>query len=337
VNRAPRAASASPDGAPPTDDHPRVPRVTPRAFRLLAASAVACYALLVVTGGAVRLTGSGLGCPDWPTCYGRDVTAPITFFHARVEFSNRLLTVAVTIVTFALLAAAIRRVPARRDLVGLAVGLVVGLLAQVVLGGLVVLFALNPYLVALHFVLTLAVLSVALVLWHGAGVENPRSHSIVGRDLVTLSRLVLLALGVLITLGTVVTGSGPHAGGPNAKRIGIAFRDIAELHSSVALFVIGLVVSLLFALHLAHAPGTVQRHARTLLELLALQGTLGYTQYFLHDAAVVVEFHLAGATAVWCAAVSYYLSLHRHPAVGAPDPTGAVPERGRAPLAVVPR
>ncbi len=337
MNRPPRRGSAPRGGAPQSPATPlRVPHVTPQSFQRLAAAAAGCYGLLVVTGGAVRLTGSGLGCPDWPTCYGRAITAPVTD-HAWVEFSNRLVTVAVTVVTLVILGAAIRRLPRRRDLIALSFALVGGLLAQVVLGGLVVLFSLNPYLVSLHFVLTLAVLAVALVLWHNARASNGAALPLVGRDLVVLSRLVIVALGLLISIGTIVTGSGPHAGGPNAKRIGIAFRDIAELHSSVALFVIGLVLALLFALHVGRAPESVQRHARVLLELLAVQGAIGYTQYFLHDAALVVEFHLAGATSVWCAAVLYYLSLHRHPLQSELLSDPGVAEQMRSTLAVVPR
>jgi cytochrome c oxidase assembly protein subunit 15 len=270
-----------------------------------------------VTGGAVRLTGSGLGCPDWPSCYDHRLTAAVSF-HPLIEFSNRLVTVAVTVVSLAALLAALLQTPRRRDLIRLAGLVVLGLLAQVVLGGLVVLFDLNPYLVALHFALTLAVLGVALEMVHRAGTDESPAVALVGRDLVVLSRLVVGALGILISIGTIVSGSGPHAGATKVKRIAVAFRDIAELHSTAALFLIGLVLGALFALHHAKAPHAVQRKAQLLLELLVLQGALGYTQYLLHDNAVVVEFHLAGATAVWCAAISYYLSLHEHRALREP-------------------
>jgi cytochrome c oxidase assembly protein subunit 15 len=295
------------------------PTISPRQFRYVAAATVGCYVLLVITGGAVRLTGSGLGCPDWPSCYSHQLTAALKF-HPLIEFSNRLVTVAVTIISLAALVAALLQTARRRDLTQLAALVVAGLFAQVVLGGLVVLFKLNPYLVALHFALTLAVLGVAIVLAHRAGINDGTAVPLVGHDLIVLSRLVLGALGVLIAIGTTVSGAGPHAGAENTKRIAIAFRDIAELHSTAALFVIGLVLGTLFALHHAEAPPRVQRRAQLLLELLVLQGILGYTQYVLHDNAVVVEFHLAGATAVWSGAVRYYLALHEHPAVKAAGP-----------------
>jgi cytochrome c oxidase assembly protein subunit 15 len=277
-------------------------------FRRIATATCVAYALLVVTGGAVRLTDSGLGCPDWPTCSADHITAALAG-HRGVEFGNRLVTVAVTVLSIAVFLAAFRIVPRRRDLRLLAGGLIVGLVAQIVLGGLVVLFKLNPYLVSLHFLLTLIVLADALYLRyrtiHGDGFRRP----LLGRDLEICSCLAVGAIGILIAAGTIVTGSGPHAGGSGAKRIHLAFRDAAELHSTIALFTIGLVLALLFGLHQVRAAASVQRRARLLLEVLAIQGTLGYTQYALHDNALVVEFHLAGATAVWCAAVAFALSL----------------------------
>jgi cytochrome c oxidase assembly protein subunit 15 len=143
--------------------------------------------------------------------------------------------------------------------------------------------------------------------------------------------LAVGAIGLLITAGTVVTGSGPHPGGTGAKRIHLAFRDAAELHSTIALFTIGLVLALLFGLRQARAPEAVQRRARILLEVLALQGILGYTQYALHDNPVVVEFHLAGATAVWCAAVGLALAL-RTPTPEAVDVTASEPSTPEAAL-----
>ena len=288
----------------------RLPTIRPQTFQYLALAAVVCYALLVVTGGAVRLTGSGLGCLDWPTCSKHNFIASASF-HPLVEFSNRMVTIAVSVVSIAAFLAALRRDPPRRDLTYLAGGLVAGLVAQIVLGGLVVLFKLNPYLVALHFVLTFAVLAAALVMWHrGRLPAGPRERT-VAPEIVWLARILLTVLSVLVLAGTVVTGTGPHAGAPGTSRIDFAFRDAAELHATIALFLIGMTLATLFALHVARAPGSVQRRARILLEVLFVQGILGYSQYFLHDAAGVVELHLAGATSVWCNAVLLYLTLSR--------------------------
>jgi heme a synthase len=286
--------------------------VSPAFVRKAALVAVICYALLVLTGGAVRLTGSGLGCPDWPSCFATHFTAESSI-HGQIEFDNRLVTVAATVISIAVFLATLARSPRRTDLCWLGSGMVFGVLAQIILGGLVVLFKLNPYLVSLHFLLTLVIIAVALVLFHRAGTPATPAEPLLARDLVWLSRIVLIVLGALVWIGTVVTGSGPHAGSKGTKRYPIAFRDITEAHSTVALFLIGMTLAMLFALHHAKAPQQVQRLAQRFLEILFLQGIVGYTQYFLHDAAGVIEIHLAGATLAWITGVSYYLSLHRHP------------------------
>lgn len=306
---------------------------SPRAVKAIALAAVVAYALLVVTGGAVRLTGSGLGCPDWPSCYQHRLTAAVSF-HPMVEFLNRLVTVTVSVVSIAAFLMSLLREPRRRDILWPAAGLIGGLVAQIVLGGLVVLFKLNPYLVALHFLLTLVVLGTAILMYHRADVADEvaeeRSVPSVSSDLRWLVRLLAGVLALTTVIGTVVTGSGPHAGGEGAKRIPLAFRSVAEAHSSIAWLLLGLTVASLFALHHAKAPDRVQRRARTFFELVVVQGALGYTQYFLHDAGVVVEIHLAGVTSLWTALVFLYLSLDEHPvlSVGEADsrlPSGASP------------
>lgn len=291
----------------------RIVRISPVTFKRIGAVSVACFALLVVTGGAVRLTGSGLGCLDWPTCSAHDLIASDSF-HPLVEFSNRLVTVAVTIISFVALGAAIRRLPKRRDLLFCASGLVIGIAAQIVLGGLVVLTKLNPYLVGLHFILTLAILADAVVMYHRAGHDDTAGEPLVGRELIFLVRALVITISVLVVVGTTVTGAGPHAGGVGAKRIPIAFSTIAEAHSGIALFLIGMTLGTLFALRYAKAPAIIQHRAGIVFEILIVQGTLGFTQYFLHDNALVVEFHLAGATSAWCAMVTFYLFLFQHPA-----------------------
>jgi heme a synthase len=306
--------------------------VRPELVRNLALASVIGYALLIVTGGAVRLSGSGLGCPDWPSCYAHHLTAQSSI-HGQIEFANRLVGIVVTVVTIAVFAASTARSPRRRDLIWLSGGLVIGVLGQIVIGGLVVLFKLNPYLVSLHFLLTIAILATAVVLFHRCGVEDSPAEPVLNGPVLWLSRLVLGVLTALLALGTVVTGSGPHAGGAGAKRYPIAFRDITEAHSTTAFFLIGMTLALLFLLHQIGAPAVIQKRAQWFLEVLFAQGMLGYTQYFLHDNAVIVGFHLAGATAAWCACLGYYLSLHRHdtaPGSDAPERAVARPEIVRA-------
>ncbi len=309
-----------------------VPAVSPSLVRKVALASVIAYALLMVTGGAVRLTGSGLGCPDWPSCYQHQLTANASF-HPVVEFTNRLVTVVVTIVSALAFLLALARSPRRRDLSWLAGGLVAGVAAQIVLGGLVVLFKLNPYLVAVHFLLTIVILADAVVFFHQSGIADdlePRpTRSLVPGDLRWLARLLVAVLGLVCCVGTIVAGAGPHAGAPSSRsqpviRIPIAFRDIAEAHSDVAIFLIGLSLAGLFAFRRAGVPATVQLHLRWLFELLVVQGTLGYVQFFLHDSPWVVELHILGVTVLWVAAVGFYLSLHEHPSRQPPLVDGAI-------------
>jgi cytochrome c oxidase assembly protein subunit 15 len=307
----------------------RVPSVSPNLFRRLAIVALAAFAAIIVTGGAVRLTGSGLGCPDWPSCYQHGLTAQLSF-HPMVEFVNRCITAAVGVLTATTMLAAWLRSPRRRDLLWLSGGLVAGLVGQAVLGGLVVLFHLNPYLVMAHLLFSLVIVVDGVVLVERAGLDDAlaatRAVPLLGRDLRWLLRLLLAGLALVITAGTAVTGAGPHAGDPGAgvRRIPVAFRDVAELHSTLALFLIGMTLAALFALRQVRAPLAVQRRAQLLLEAMALQGVLGYTQYLLHDDALVVGFHIAGATVLVIAATFLYLSTWKRVPVQGFDPAAGL-------------
>jgi len=294
-----------------------LPAISPRTFRQIALIATICYALLVVTGGAVRLTGSGLGCLDWPVCSASSVT-PAVSFHPLVEFSNRMVSVAVTVLSALTFLGALTPRVRRSDVVWLSSGLLGGIAGQIVIGGIVVLTKLNPYWVSLHFLLTLAVVADGIVLLRRLDHGNGRKRRLVSNELYLLVLILMGTTTALLAAGTMVTGSGPHAGGPGALRVPVSFRDMAELHADIALFLVGMTLAMLFALHATHAPGPVQRRARTLLEILFVQGALGYTQYFLHDNALVVEFHLAGATCAWIAIMVFFLGLTERDLV-APD------------------
>jgi cytochrome c oxidase assembly protein subunit 15 len=286
-------------------------------------AAVVALSLIVVTGGAVRLTGSGLGCPDWPTCTGHRIVAAWSL-HPMIEFTNRVITVAVTAAVVAAVLGALLRQPRRRDLVWLSSGLVAGVLAQVVLGGLTVLYKLDPPWVMGHFVLSFAVLADAVVLHYRSGRPSTPPRPVVGRDLIWLGRLILLTLGVVVVLGTAVTGSGPHSGDVHATRLPFHFQGVAELHSSVVMLLVGLIIATLFALHHARAPAEVQRRARIVLGVVAAQAAIGYSQYFTRVPAVLVALHLAGATALWIAVLRYNLGLFVRPAPAPEVPAEAV-------------
>ena len=233
--------------------------------------ALVLVALIVVTGGAVRLTGSGLGCSDWPECSVGHLT-PALQFHGLVEFGNRLVTVVLTVAVAAAFLAAVFRSPRRRDLVWLSGGLVAGVLAQAVLGGIVVYTKLNPYLVMVHFVATILLVADAVVLVHRDRLDySPGSgRLLVPRPVIRAFYALLALLALVITAGTATTGAGPHAGDSSgqqvARRIPVALRDMAELHSSLALLMVGLTVGLVVALLSSiGVPSRVQRSARILL------------------------------------------------------------------------
>jgi heme a synthase len=280
--------------------------------------ALALVALIVVTGGAVRLTGSGLGCSDWPECSVGHLT-PAVQFHGLIEFGNRLVTVVLTIVVAVAFLAAIFRRPRRRDLVYLSGGLVVGILAQAVLGGIVVYTKLNPYLVMVHLVATMALLANAVVLVHRSRLDyRPGSgRLLVPRPLLRLFYGVLALLGAVIAAGATATGAGPLAGSSSgqlvAKRIPVSLRDLAELHASLVMLLVGLTIGLVVGLHMADVPERVRRAGRIFLVVMVAQAAVGYTQYFTHLPALLVELHLVGVTALVIGALHCFLACTFHP------------------------
>ena len=304
-----------------------MPRVGPRAFLLVAQASLVLVVLNIVSGAAVRLTDSGLGCPDWPTCSARSVTPPLSF-HPVVEFSNRMVVVALSVVVAATLIASWLRRPRRRDLAWLSAALVGGVVAEAVLGGVVVYSKLNPYAVMTHFMVGVALLTVALVLALRSGRAPAPSRFLVpsaGRRLAWLfSALVVLA----IAAGTATTGSGPHAGGPTAVRLPVPLDDMARTHSAVAIAAGALLLLELALLRRARAPEAVERRGELMLVALVAQGALGYTQFFLHLPALLVGFHVFGATVVWSATVWFVDGLRAHEAE---SETVAAAEAGEAP------
>ena len=287
-------------------------RLTPRAYQRITLVALFALAFIVVTGAGVRLTGSGLGCPDWPTCDGGRLVAPLEY-HAMVEFVNRTVTGLVSLaVMLAVLGSLIRR-PRRPDLVRLSLGLVVGVIAQIVLGGLVVLFHLYPPLVMGHFVVSMLLLLDATVLHHRAGLpDGAEVVPAVAGDHLLLGRLLVAAASVAILLGTVVTGSGPHAGsheGELVERLPFEIGQVARLHSLAVLLFGGLTLFLVRSLRVAGAPASAVRRGDALLVVLVAQAVVGYAQYFTGVPALLVALHVLGAVAVWIALLRLVLGM----------------------------
>jgi cytochrome c oxidase assembly protein subunit 15 len=287
--------------------------------------------LIVVSGAAVRLTGSGLGCADWPECSHGHLTPPLQF-HSLVEFGNRMVTVLITIVVAATVLAALRRRPFRRDLVWLSAGLVAGILIQAVMGGLVVYSKLNPYLVMVHFLASIPLVVDAVVLLHRSSRDySPGSgRLLVPRPVLLLGRGLVALLAVVLAAGTATTGAGPHAGSAQgqvaAKRLPVTLRDMADLHSTLAVLLVGVAISLAVALHALDVPERVRRAARILVVVLVAQAAIGYTQYFTHLPVGLVELHVLGATSLVIGVTQFLLALTFH----APEPA-AVPQPATAP------
>lgn len=286
--------------------------VSPSLFKKLVLLSVVSLSVIIVTGAAVRLTGSGLGCPDWPTCHGQQYVAQLSF-HPMVEFINRVLVIVMSVlVSFTVLAAFFRK-PFRKDLFWLSFGLIIGIFAQIVLGGVTVLEKLAPPFVMAHFLLSLAIVGDALVLYKRVETSNKPAIPMISRETIWLGRLMIANLVVVLLVGTAVTGSGPHSGSPIAPRLPFALRAVAELHADTVLFLIGLTLASLFLLAATRAPDAVQQRGRTLLWVMAAQGTLGYIQYFSKLPALLVGFHVAGATLVWILMIWHYLGFYTRP------------------------
>ena len=288
----------------------RVPRPSPAQYQRVTVGAAALLALIIVTGAAVRLTGSGLGCPQWPNCEAGHITPyGANDFHAMVEFVNRLVTGLVSVaVGVAVLGSMVRR-PRRLDLVVLSVGLVVGVIAQIVLGKLVVEELLSPPWVMSHFLVSILLLADALVL---------RPVPLAAAPVVWMSRAIVFAAAVVVVTGTVVTGAGPHSGdipGTNqrATRLDLYVPDVARVHGTSAMVLLALVLFTLLLIRQTRASSVVVRRITLLLAVLVAQAGVGYAQYFTGIPVLLVGIHVAGATALWAATVWFGLCVAERP------------------------
>jgi heme a synthase len=268
--------------------------------------------VIVVSGAAVRLTNSGLGCVDWPNCNDAQFI-DVSSTHAAIEQINRLFTGLVAFAVIAAVLGSLVRRPRRRDLTWWSLGLVAGVLGQIVLGAIVVLVDLHPAAVQGHFVLSMVLITNALVLIKRAG-EPDGSHRVVLVSPTTNARVWLLAVvtGVAVLGGTIVTGTGPHAGDEEARRLEFfSISQATRLHS--ALVWTAVACGALLVWHLRHR--TTDREAldgpiTAWFCIAALQGGIGYWQYATGVPAWMVALHVAGATALWSSTVWLVLSTH---------------------------
>jgi cytochrome c oxidase assembly protein subunit 15 len=290
-------------------------RLTPAAYRRITLVAVVSLAVIVVTGATVRLTGSGLGCTDWPNCSaGRLTPDRISDAPAMIEFVNRLVTGIVSVAVIVAVLGSVVRVPRRRDLSWLSWGLVAGVLAQIVLGGLVVLLDLSPRVVMGHFVLSMLIVWNAVVLHHRAGRADGPTVAVVSERVGAMLRLLFVAAGLVVLTGTVVTASGPHAGDSQAARLDLVVRDVARIHSIAVMVLLAMLLLTLRWIWAEGAPAAVRDAAHVLLVVVVAQAAVGYTQYFTGVPALLVGMHIVGALAVWVAVVRLNLVASAVPA-----------------------
>jgi heme a synthase len=276
---------------------------SPRVLRELALASVVANVVIVVTGGAVRLTASGLGCPSWPKCTGASLTPTRAHsFHGVIEFTNRQLTFVLGVIAVVTLLAAYRQ---RREL-PLALIAFLGIPAQAIMGGITVLTDLNPWTVAAHFLLSMSIIAVTTLLWWRLRDTAQPGFA----PAVVLARLIVVAAVAVLALGTVVTGTGPHAGDKGAThRIGLSPSGIAQLHADAVMVLIGLTVGLVVLLRVTGAGSAARRAAWWLLGVELAQGVIGYVQYFTQVPAGLVVVHMLGACLVWIAALLVLLTV----------------------------
>ena len=270
------------------------------AMKGLSVATLAVNMGIVITGGVVRLTGSGLGCPTWPQCTADSlVPRPALGIHGQIEFGNRMLTyvlLAVAVVTFLV---ALSTKQKRLWVPSLILGL--GIVGQAIVGGVSVLTKLNPWVVGLHMVISLAMIQLSVLLVR-------RSYSVFAHSPTDrlLGWATFLAGWAVLYLGTVVTGAGPNAGDASSPRNGLNLDRMAQLHADFVFLFLGLTLAWFL---LRPRPKRDVRHATNLLLLAILvQGAIGYTQYFIGDPVKVVMAHLVGATVVAASLAWLFLS-----------------------------
>ena len=269
-----------------------------RALTPVARLLLALQALLVLTGGAVRVTGSGLGCPTWPECTADSYT-PVKgqaegAFHAWIEFGNRLLTFLLFFAAVAIVILVLKT--KRRDLRLLALSQVGGRVGQAIVGGITVLTKLNPFAVASHFILSILLIAAAhslLVRSYSTRIDEPRQ--------VRFIQVHTILTFIVIAAGTLVTGAGPHAGDSETPRLNIAITTVTAIHGYLVIALIALTIIGIYKKFDGYADD-VQRRLIIFLAIALAQGVVGYAQYLLGVPEVLVIIHLLGSSLLWIAA-----------------------------------
>ena len=280
----------------------RIPASRPALNRAVAIAAVITQAGIAVTGSVVRVTGSGLGCPTWPQCFpGSFTPVPDTEIAAVtqwVEFGNRLLTFLVGFVALACLVLALLVRPHRRRLVLLAATMPVGVAVQAVVGGITVRTGLAWWTVAVHFLISMVLVWLAVLLVAAFGEDDEPPVWLIPRPLRALLVTATAVLAALLAAGTMVTAAGPHAGDSDTPRLDVDIPVLVQLHANLLFGYLGLLIGLGFALRAAGTGARTGRRYRLLVGVVLAQGSLGVVQYATGVPEVLVSLHVLGAALV---------------------------------------
>jgi cytochrome c oxidase assembly protein subunit 15 len=290
------------------------PAWTTRWLPRLAWASLGVNVLIVLTGGVVRLTGSGLGCPSWPRCTEESFTPHGAMdAHAAIEFGNRMVTFLIAAVAVATFLAAWRH--GRPALTRLALVLALGVPAQALIGGITVLTDLNPWAVSLHLLVSLAMVGVAVVLVHRVGEPDGPARPAVPAGVGWLVRAVFVTGWAVLYAGTVVTGSGPHAGDVDAPRNGLDPAALSQLHTDLVMLLLGLTLATALVVCRSSAPRRLRLAALTLLAVELAQGLVGAVQYATGLPVMLVTLHLLGAALLSAAMTWLVLGTRERSAV----------------------
>ncbi len=324
---------------------------TPRSLRQFALAGVIADTVIMSTGAAVRLSSSGLGCPDWPRCSAADIVASKnagqTLLNTWIEFGNRLLNFPLVVIAALIFIAAWRYRPEapaglpprrRRGLLWLAAAQPLGVVAQALIGGIVVLTKLNPAMVSVHFLVSAAIVAAAVALHLRCEQAEGAAGAAPGPGVRAEGRVLAAALVAvtcaMLAAGTVVTGTGPLAGNAAAPRYKLPLEGVTQLHADIGWLMGGLAVAVVIGLRMSGAPARAVRAGWIMLAALVSQGVIGYVQYFTHLPAGLVWVHVTGSVLVWIAVLRLFFIAAR---TGAPRRRDAARGQREARDAAAPR
>jgi heme a synthase len=287
-------------------------RLQPSQYRAVTIGALIAVCAIVVTGVAVRLTGSGLGCDDWPNCNDSRLI-DVSGSHAAIEQVNRLFTGLISVAVIAAALGSLRREPVRRDLTWWSLGLVAGVLGQILLGGVTVLVDLHPIAVQGHLLLSMVLVANATVLVRRAGeADGVERSDTVGPATRAAAYALAAGASLAVFTGTLVTGAGPHAGDEDVQRFGFHIPTVARVHGVTVMVTISIALGLLWRIRHHRRERTAMTPVMTTwLFVAVLQATVGYVQYFNDVPELLVGIHVAGATALMVVTTQVVLDTRR--------------------------